>query len=129
MFAWEQFIDIAVCLQKVGETNQSLSEAASRCAVSRAYYGAFRHALNYAKDVLGYSPTNRGSEHGELPNWYRYSGMKEGKEISRTLLQLHSWRNECDYNEPIQMGVSFIDMTKESIQRSRKIIELCPDKK
>ena len=129
MFAWEQFIDIAVRLEKVGETNQPISEAAFRCAVSRAYYGAFRHALNYAKDVRGYSPTNRGSEHGELPYWYRNCGMAQGKEISRNLVRLHSWRNDCDYNEPSQQGIAFTDMTKQSIQRSKKIIQLCPDKK
>jgi len=130
MFAWKQFTDIAVCLQEVGEEKPSLLEAASRCAVSRAYYGAFRHALNYAKDVLGYNPTADVAEHKELPDWYRDCGGSNGKEIARTLAQLRIWRNDCDYNEPIHhQAIALTAMTEQSIQRSKKIIELCPDKK
>ena len=53
MFEWEQFLDVAVCLQELGDSNRGLSEAAYRCAISRAYYGAYHSALSLAQN-LGY---------------------------------------------------------------------------
>jgi len=104
MFEWEQFLEISLCLKNIGESNKTLSEAAYRCAISRAYYGAYHSALSLAQN-LGYvmAPPKRGdmSEHKKLQVWYKkkFANKSLGMKISKQLYQLHSWRKEADYRD------------------------------
>lgn len=41
IFSWSRFVEIAEYLKKQGDANQIPQEAAYRCSVSRAYYGAY----------------------------------------------------------------------------------------
>jgi len=53
-FDWREYFKLSQFLQ--GQGVSFTQEAAFRCAVSRAYYAAFCHARNYARDRLGFSP-------------------------------------------------------------------------
>lgn len=119
IFFWAQFVEIAEYLKDQGDANEALQEAAYRCSVSRAYYGAYRHAENYAKDTGQYIPNGIGSDHGELRTWFKGRDMGE---ISRRLSRLHQWRKECDYNEPLLKITDLSQCVRDSIDEARKVV-------
>lgn len=66
-FEWKKFIDLARELEKQAAV-ASDSEALLRTALSRAYYGAFCHARNYAQAKHRFRP--RGEAETTEP-WLR----------------------------------------------------------
>ena len=66
--------------------------------MSRAYYGAFCHARNYARDKLDFRPRNDTDDHGRL-----HARLKKGKlqGLSVKLERLREWRNGCDYDDQL----------------------------
>jgi len=120
IFSWSQFVEIAEHLKEQGDDNRIPQEAAYRCSVSRAYYGAYRHAQNYAKDTWGYVPETDGTDHWRLRKWFNTKNMGE---ISRDMSRLHQWRKECDYNEPFQNLPNLSMCVKNSISTARDIID------
>ncbi len=54
-FDWQRYLVIAQNLSAQAAASTD-SEALCRSAVSRAYFGAYCHARNYAKDFLGFDP-------------------------------------------------------------------------
>ena len=79
-------------------TSLQLSEATSRCAVSRAYYAAFCHARSYAQQQLGYVSRNAPSDHGLLRQHFRLHGMNA---VADSLDLLRAWINQCDYRDSV----------------------------
>lgn len=128
MFEWEQFLDVAVCLQELGDSNRGLSEAAYRCAISRAYYGAYHSALSLAQN-LGYviSPPKRGgmSEHRKLQVWYQNECANKslGKRISGKLRRLHNWRKNADYKDIDATTMDFKACCDSAINESISLIQ------
>ncbi len=118
-FSWSQFVEIAEYLRKQGAASDIPQEAAYRCSVSRAYYGAYRHAQNYAKDTGGYTPNEDGTDHKKLREWFKDKKMGE---ISRRLGRLHQWRKECDYNEPFMSIPNLSKCVCESISEAGKVV-------
>jgi hypothetical protein len=119
IFSWSQFVEIAEYLKKQGDDNLIPQEAAYRCSVSRAYYGAYRHAQNYAKDTWGYMPETDGTDHWRLREWFEDKNMMP---ISRRLSRLHQWRKDCDYNEPFHKIVNLSRCVCDSISEAHQII-------
>lgn len=93
VFNWSEYLDVARCL--VGQGNEPTQEAAYRCAVSRAYYAAFCHARNYARDRHGFKPT-RKDIHRRVRRHFEKKGMFH---IADKLWDLSRWRNDCDYED------------------------------
>jgi hypothetical protein len=96
-FDWKEYLELARFLQ--GQTGGPFAaEAAFRSAVSRAYYAAFGHALQYAADYLGFVPRTRPEEkaqdHGRLR---AHMARRRRRQVAETLDDLRQWRNECDY--------------------------------
>ena len=120
IFSWSQFVEIAEYLKEQGDNNQIPQEAAYRCSVSRAYYGAYRHAQNYAKDESSYMPETNGTDHVRLREWFEDKNMTP---ISRHLRRLHQWRKECDYNEPFQNIPNLSMCVQNSISTAYEIID------
>ncbi|WP_342676902.1 hypothetical protein [Methanofollis sp. UBA420] len=119
IFSWSQFVEIAEHLKKQGDDNLIPQEAAYRCSVSRAYYGAYRHAQNYAKDTWGYVPEIDGTDHKNLRERFKGENMAD---IARHLSRLHQWRKDCDYNEPFQKIVNVSSCVRDSISEAHQII-------
>ncbi|NLM30996.1 MAG: hypothetical protein GX216_11360 [Methanomicrobiales archaeon] len=119
-FCWAQFVEIAEYLKEQGDTNEALQEAAYRCSVSRAYYGAYRHAENYAKDTGQYVPNSTGADHSALRIWFKDKDMAE---ITRYLSRLHQWRKDCDYNEPLLKITDLSQYVRTSISEAWKVID------
>jgi hypothetical protein len=96
-FDWKEYVELSRFLQQqVG--NGGNQEARFRSALSRAYYGAFCFARNYARDWLGFQPRYEGEDHGRLR-----AHLKKSKRwrVSEKLERLRDWRNESDYRDEL----------------------------
>ncbi len=69
-----------------------------RSAISRAYYAAFCHVRNYARDQHGFSPGYTADDHQQVRDHYRTRGQND---VARRLNQLRQWRNTCDYTDTV----------------------------
>src|SRR5262245_21274431 len=101
MFDWRDYLGLANDLSSGPHgavVPVRISEAASRCAVRRAYYAAFCHARNYAAARLGFVPTNKGSDHWLLRQHFTNRGRRD---IANRLRRLHDWRKRCDYDNTV----------------------------
>jgi hypothetical protein len=96
-FDWSEYLTLAQHLQTQGYSGFS-QEAAFRCAVSRAYYAAFCHARNYARDRQGFAPTYTAQDHELVRNHFRRRGNIH---VASSLDQLRQWRNQCDYDDSV----------------------------
>ena len=96
-FDWKDLIEVSRFLEQHASTSGN-QEAFLRSAVSRAYYGAFCHARNYARDKLDFRPRNDADDHGWL-----HARLKKGKlqGLSVKLERLREWRNGCDYDDQL----------------------------
>jgi hypothetical protein len=95
-FDWKMYVELSHFLQQ--QTGFGDREALLRSALSRAYYGAFCYARNYARDWLGFQPRYEGEDHGRLR-----AHLKKRKRwrVSEKLERLRDWRNECDYQDEL----------------------------
>jgi hypothetical protein len=101
MFDWRDYLALANDLSSGARgtlVQIQMSEATSRCAVSRAYYAAFCHARNYASAYLGFVPTNTGADHWMLRPHLERPGRKD---VANRLRRLHTWRKQCDYDNAV----------------------------
>ena len=103
-FDWKEFLAVAKFLQ--GQAGDNFSEeAASRCAVSRAYYAAYCHARNYAREKQGFIPSKTAEDHINVRRHYQHQGDGRMRKIASVLDALYQWRTTCDYEDEIDSGV------------------------
>src|SRR5207245_11285816 len=97
MFEWKHFLELARFLQQeAGKIDNP--EPFLRAALSRAYYGAFCFARNYARDWLGFQPRNEGEDHGLLREHLK---RKKRWKVSEKLERLRDWRHDRDYEDEL----------------------------
>jgi len=101
-FAWKEYLELAHFLA-LGQNGFS-QEAAFRSAVSRAYYAAFCHARNYARDRHGFSLARSPQDHWRVIAHFR---SRRRDDIARCLEVLRQWRNRCDYDDVVS-GISHV---------------------
>ena len=86
MFEWKQFLDIADIILQNAKDGNGPEEAAYRCSISRAYYGAF-HAT---KIYLGLK--------GEIPHSVVISKLeRKHRYLGGLLGSLFTTRKDADY--------------------------------
>lgn len=96
-FAWAEYHSVAQFIQS--QTVAGIShEALMRCAISRAYYAAFCHARNYARDRHGLMPRYNGDDHSLVRRHFR---TRRERGVATKLDNLRDWRNVCDYEDNI----------------------------
>lgn len=120
MFDWRDYLGLANDLGSgLHGTVVSIriAEAASRCAVSRAYYAAFCHAINYAAAHYGFVPTNKGADHWLLRQHYASRGRRD---IANRLRRLHDWRKRCDYDDAV---VNLATTVSNALRESTAVIQ------
>jgi uncharacterized protein (UPF0332 family) len=71
-------------------------EVTCRCAVSRAYYGAFHLALAFLRDLGIVLPAN-ATAHATLQHYLIASGYPEARRAGTLLSDLHGDRIRADY--------------------------------
>jgi hypothetical protein len=92
-FDWKSFLILARNLEQQA-AGLAEPEAFLRTALSRAYFGAFCHARNYAKDYLKFNPREDPDDHGRLRA--HLIGKRRKGDADR-LAQLRQLRNDADY--------------------------------
>lgn len=118
-FQWSDFCDIAIFLRDNAADSAISEEAAFRSAVSRAYYSAFKHALNHAKDNGDYSEPQDVNTHYNIRDYYQQRGMVQ---ISKQLGRLHIWRKEADYDDAAyRINLQLVNI---AITEAQKILKL-----
>ena len=88
-------------IQKASKSTSD--EAKLRCAISRAYYGAFRKARNHLRDKDGHTPSalERGNTHQIVINLCGNSNDIDRQMIGQFLRDLRSARNKADYDDAV----------------------------
>lgn len=116
-FDWKEYLELARFLQ--GQSGMTYwQEAASRSAVSRAYYAAYCHARNYARDREGFLPSGGPQDHGRVRGHFQASGRVS---IASDLDDLRRWRNDCDYDDVIAGDLN--QLVGSAPQNAQDIIE------
>ena len=124
-FDWRAYFKLAQVLVALASSivarialRQVVREACWRAGVSRAYYAAYCHARNHARDRLGFQPRRAADDHAILRE---YLGRNRTYiEVADLLNQLRSWRNQCDYDD---MAYSLEEMAKSAIAFTREILQ------
>jgi uncharacterized protein (UPF0332 family) len=120
-FNWEDFLTFAEKIN-IAPDVPGPREAALRSAISRAYYAAFRAAMELGKQN-GFMATHSGDDHNKIREHFRNSIPKHKKklDISLQLDRLHDLRRQADYEnnlkqKPENMAVYAISMAKKVFQ-------------
>jgi len=97
-FNWSDFLVLAENLH-ADPNVPGPREAALRSIASRAYYAAFRAALEYGK-TCGFSPTHTGNDHRAIRDHIRTAkaGHPSASKLSVQLGRLHDYRRQADYD-------------------------------
>jgi hypothetical protein len=69
-----------------------------RSAISRAYYAAFCHARNYARDLHGLRLSYNGDDHSLVRRHFR---TRRERGVVSKLDNLREMRNVCDYEDDV----------------------------
>ncbi|RCK72744.1 MAG: hypothetical protein ANABAC_1278 [Anaerolineae bacterium] len=120
-YNWKDFLSFAENLYAAPDM-PGPREAALRSAVSRAYYAAFRAALEFGiRD--GFSPSKTGEDHRKIREHFRNSTPKQSSksDISIQLERLHDLRRKADYEnnlhqKPENMAYIAIGMARKVFQ-------------
>jgi len=112
-FAWIEYLALARYLQN-HEHSSFVQEAALRCAVSRAYYAAFCHSRNYARDHQGFVPNHKGDDQRRIKEHFKTRDVT----IAQALQRLREWRNYCDYDDTVP---GLIEILPRAITEAQKI--------
>jgi hypothetical protein len=100
-FDWQDYLNLVQFPQ--GQAIPGVGqEAAARSSVSRAYFAAFCHARNYARDWLAFRPRNDGDDHGRLR---AHLNQRRRRGDADRLDRLRQWRNECDYLDDLTVDL------------------------
>lgn len=114
-FDWKEYLGISEFLTK--GCGIYSTEAAYRCATSKAYFAAYCLARNFARDFLHFNPATSHSDHGRVREHYRAIGERA---FAEKLDRLRQWRNTCDYDDEIE---SLESLSTIAIKEAHNICE------
>ena len=104
-FDWINFVNLAREFER--GTSQATTaderEAMLRSAISRAYFGAYCHARNYALKFLGFQGSMDVDDHSRLR---KHIKDKRRAEVAKKLEVLRLWRNFCDYDDIVTINLA-----------------------
>lgn len=117
-FDWKEYLELAKALVHQAH-GAGFTEARQRTAVSRAYYGAFGFAREYAEKHLQFKPTHQPKDHQDLREHFKRVGKAQ---LASRLNKLRSWRNACDYDNQVP---DLQDCVREAIKVADQVIREC----
>jgi uncharacterized protein (UPF0332 family) len=103
---------------------RSLDEAKLRCAISRAYYGAFRKARNHLRDKDGQPPSlleRSGKTHQIVIDLFNQSNDLDRQLVGQFLKDLRSARNKADYDDTVP---HLPGLTMTTLLQSEQVLDL-----
>ena len=95
-FDWNDYYDLSCDLLENYPTG--LSDAAYRCAVSRAYYAVFGLAREHAEHHDKLTLHQKGSDHRRVHTHFRESADKTRHQIGLNIERLLAQRRTADYD-------------------------------
>ena len=115
-FDWENYLIFAKRIKAVtsAQTSSLNRETLLRTAVSRAYYGIYHLATDYAISKFSYPIPNK-NRHDELQTFYKKESQRTHtrfRDVSKILLRLHTQRKKCDYDAD---GLGNLESMLESV--------------
>jgi hypothetical protein len=116
-FDWQSLIALALRMENQAKSDAAAAEALRRSAVSRAYFGTFCHARNYAVDFLQFDPKNNPDDHGRLRAHLR--ARKRHGDANR-LDALRQWRNDGDYADDLPWA-DVVATVASAIQQAQQL--------
>ncbi len=96
-FEWKKLVDLARQLEQQA-TAVADAEPVQRSAVSRAYFGAYCHARNFAQAFLRFAAREDADDHGRLRAHLK-NRRRQGD--AKRLERLRQWRNDADYRNDL----------------------------
>ena len=123
-FDWKALIDLAKQMEAQA-TQTSEPDALQRSAISRAYFGAFGHACNYAKEFLGFDPNENADDHGRLRAHLK-ARRRHGD--AKRLERLRQWRNDADYLNDLPWADVDVTVTAAIREAESVVNSLSPPK-
>jgi len=97
LFDWKGLVEVARELERLANEGTNV-EALQRSAVSRAYFGAYCHACNYAVEFLNFRSREDSDDHGRLRSHLK-ARRRHGD--AKRLERLRQWRNDADYRNDL----------------------------
>jgi hypothetical protein len=121
-FDWTDFLEVAALLAKEA-ANAVNAEAFHRSAVDRAYFAAFRHALDFAVKG-GFRAKYNEEDHGGVREFLK----KRRFTASKHLGELRVWRNAATYDSALDWPDSALTVAS-AIEAAKEVIRhLAPSK-
>ena len=123
-FDWKSCVALARRLAGEAADNDD-AEALQRSAVSRAYFGVFGYARNYAISYLKFQTRDLSEDHGRLRK-HLWDRKRQGD--AKRLERLRQWRNEADYLD--ELPWDNLPKTLESVLSDAELVfkSLAPPK-
>jgi hypothetical protein len=116
-FDWKEYLALAHFLQQHSAAGLN-QEAAQRSAVSRAYFAAFCHARNYARDRHGLTLSYTGDDHFQVK---RHFSTRRERGVAPKLDRLRQWRNQCDYEDSV---ANLATLPASALQEAQMVIAI-----
>jgi len=118
MFDWKKYLELARALN----TTSVGYEARKRTVVSRAYYGIFNLALQYAR-AQKWPILKDGNGHKSLSEEFRKQQDDSCKRVGALLSQMRNNRNKCDYADVVSGLDKSVSSTIADAEEAEKIID------
>lgn len=118
-FDWADYLTLADALSH-NPGVPGPEEASLRTAISRAYYAAYRSALNTVVARREINPTGQASDHSLIINHFRKANDQKRKKIGADLSRLRNNRNKADYDD-VLIGRP-ADTARSSVALARNIL-------
>jgi hypothetical protein len=129
-FDWNDYLKFASITKQLAEIEDkempfySISKAAHRASISRAYYAVFGIACDFVLEhrsheiLLSKSP----SVHGELIDYFKRSSGTNERKIGKLLDDLRRNRNLADYTNELDDTPE--NLSRDSLDNAKKILNL-----
>jgi len=119
-FDWAEFMGVAKA--HIGQAANPSDEAKDRCAMSRAYYAAFKKTHGYISSTrpsvdLG----EAGDAHARLPRWLKDQQNRDLSRIGEHLVRLKRRRKTADYDDT-DMSRSR-DLARDAIRMCNEVLQ------
>ena len=119
-FDWTEFLTLAEELLQ-NPDSPGPREASLRSAVSRAYYAAYRFALNFERDRNEYTPSGYATDQIGLVKHFQSSPDRDRRKLGVDIDRLRLNRGQADYNDVLENDP--MQLARSSVEKAREVLD------